>query len=381
MNLVFDLDTETFVSSSIYSPGYRQEVTDDTKRRRENFALTVRFASNGQLCDHDLGESTSLLVTVKKAGEYNSAALAKALTFTKTGSGAGSVYSSALNLFSTAIEQLFAAVDSKEPDKIDAMLELTVWNNTRKRISKALRLTIYNCVERDDDATPETSSPAPVPVTIGTVTTGAAGSDASVTNVGTSSAAILNFTIPRGADSTVAGPKGDKGDKGDQGDASTVPGPANSLSIGTVTSGSEAAATITGTAPFQTLNLVLPTGGGGGGGGGWGDFTTQSTGFTAEIGKSYFIDTSGGSYSVNLPNATGSGKSIIFSNLGAWFMHPPAFVPAANETSTDSILGNAGIYLQFNEGTTSEWFVIIDQAAGNWAILGGLPAGASLDSL
>lgn len=36
-------------------------------------------------------------------------------------------------------------------------------------------------------------------VTVGKVTTGAAGSSASVTNSGTSGAAILNFTIPRGA--------------------------------------------------------------------------------------------------------------------------------------------------------------------------------------
>lgn len=38
-------------------------------------------------------------------------------------------------------------------------------------------------------------------------------------------------------------------------------GPPNSLSIGTVTSASEASATITGTAPSQTLNLVLPISG------------------------------------------------------------------------------------------------------------------------
>ena len=37
-------------------------------------------------------------------------------------------------------------------------------------------------------------------ITIGTVTTGDAGTDASVTNVGTTSAAIFNFTIPRGED-------------------------------------------------------------------------------------------------------------------------------------------------------------------------------------
>ena len=44
-------------------------------------------------------------------------------------------------------------------------------------------------------------------IAIGTVTTGAAGSQAAVTNTGTSTDAIFNFTIP----------KGDKGDKGDTG--------------------------------------------------------------------------------------------------------------------------------------------------------------------
>ena len=48
-------------------------------------------------------------------------------------------------------------------------------------------------------------------------------------------------------------PKGEKGAKGDT-------GPANTLAIGTVTKGTEAAATITGDAPNQTLNLVLPRG-------------------------------------------------------------------------------------------------------------------------
>ena len=48
-------------------------------------------------------------------------------------------------------------------------------------------------------------------------------------------------------------PRGEKGAKGDT-------GPANKLAIGTVTKGTEAAATITGSAPNQTLNLVLPKG-------------------------------------------------------------------------------------------------------------------------
>lgn len=53
-----------------------------------------------------------------------------------------------------------------------------------------------------------------------------------------------------------AGPTGPGGATGATGPA----GPANTLSIGTVTQGGSAAATITGTAPNQTLNLTLPQG-------------------------------------------------------------------------------------------------------------------------
>jgi hypothetical protein len=54
----------------------------------------------------------------------------------------------------------------------------------------------------------------------------------------------------------IDGLPGEKGDKGDTGDI----GPANTLSIGAVTGGGSAGASITGTAPNQTLNLTLPKG-------------------------------------------------------------------------------------------------------------------------
>lgn len=54
----------------------------------------------------------------------------------------------------------------------------------------------------------------------------------------------------------VQGIQGPQGKQGIQGPA----GPANTLKIGTVTSGAVASATITGTAPNQTLNLVLKQG-------------------------------------------------------------------------------------------------------------------------
>lgn len=56
-------------------------------------------------------------------------------------------------------------------------------------------------------------------ITIGNVQTGAAGSSVSVTNSGTSSAAKLNFTIPRGdkGETGAQGPKGETGSQGPQG--------------------------------------------------------------------------------------------------------------------------------------------------------------------
>lgn len=80
-------------------------------------------------------------------------------------------------------------------------------------------------------------------LSIGTVTTGEAGSQASVVNVGTSTDAILDFVIPRG-------PQGIQG----------IQGPPSELAIGTVEKGEDASASITGSSPNQKLNLVLPKG-------------------------------------------------------------------------------------------------------------------------
>lgn len=54
-------------------------------------------------------------------------------------------------------------------------------------------------------------------VGVGTVTTGDPGTQATVTNVGTSKDAIFNFVIPQG-------PKGSKGDPGDKGDPGSLEG-------------------------------------------------------------------------------------------------------------------------------------------------------------
>lgn len=83
-------------------------------------------------------------------------------------------------------------------------------------------------------------------LTIGSVTTG---DTANAIITGTAEAPILNLTLPKGQ-------KGADGEKGDKGDTGATP----NLSIGAVTSGTEAAATITGTAEAPVLNLTLPKG-------------------------------------------------------------------------------------------------------------------------
>lgn len=60
-------------------------------------------------------------------------------------------------------------------------------------------------------------------------------------------------------DLATIGPKGDQGNQGEKGDIGDA-GPANTLAIGTVSTGLTASATIIGTSPNQTLNLVLPKG-------------------------------------------------------------------------------------------------------------------------
>jgi hypothetical protein len=89
-------------------------------------------------------------------------------------------------------------------------------------------------------------------VTVGTTTTGAAGSSASVTNSGTATAAVLNFTIPQGA-------KGDPGTPGTNGSPGTAATVAVGTTA-TGAAGSNAAVTNVGTTSAAVLNFTIPQG-------------------------------------------------------------------------------------------------------------------------
>lgn len=133
-------------------------------------------------------------------------------------------------------------------------------------------------------------------ISVGTVTTGAAGSSASVTNSGTTSAAVLNFTIPQGA-------KGDKGDKGTTGDAGT----AATIKVGTVSSGTTASVTNSGTTSAAVLNFVLPKGDKGDTGD-KGDAGTAGTAATISIGT---VTTGAAGTSASVTNSGTSTAAVL----------------------------------------------------------------------
>ena len=107
-------------------------------------------------------------------------------------------------------------------------------------------------------------------IVVGSTTTSAPGSDASVVNVGTLSNAVLDFTIPRGIQGPqgvqgvqgIQGQKGDKGDKGDTGNTGSA-GVSATITAGTTTTGapgSSASVTNVGSTTAAVFNFAIPRG-------------------------------------------------------------------------------------------------------------------------
>ena len=84
--------------------------------------------------------------------------------------------------------------------------------NVNCSINSTNNIQAITCAQNDINANSTQRGPQGIPgeaatIQLGTVTTGAAGSDVIITNSGTENAAVFNFTIPRG----------DRGEQGEQG--------------------------------------------------------------------------------------------------------------------------------------------------------------------
>lgn len=184
-----------------------------------------------------------------------------------------------------------------------------------------------------DNAGPQGMQGDAATIDVGTVTTGAPGTQVVVTNVGTTAAALLDFTIPQGATGATGatGPQGPQGDPGATGPAgaagsagaqgATGPtgaagtngadGAAATIAVGTVTTGTPLAITNSGTSSAAVFDFTIPSGGGSPQ-----TVTAKTADFAlalADAGTLITVDAAGGVVAAELPLAS----SVAFP-VGTW---------------------------------------------------------------
>lgn len=177
-------------------------------------------------------------------------------------------------------------------------------------------------------------------VTVGAVTTGAAGSSAAVSNSGTSTAATLNFTIPRG----------DTGATGSPGAAATV-------AVGTVTTGapgSSAAVVNSGTANAAVLDFTIPEGDTGATGPSGAD-GADGLGFDGiTSASSVAIGTGSKSFTVNKVGALAVGTRVRVASSSSPANYVEGPITAIASLSVTVNVDNVG-----GSGTISSWNVTV----------------------
>jgi hypothetical protein len=260
-------------------------------------------------------------------------------------------------------------------------------------------------------------------IAIGSVTTGPT---ASVSVTGTAPSQTLSFvlpfatgptggyafaatgpTAPAGANLTLAGAvwlddstgryyvryetnwveigvQGERGPTGSAGAASTVTGPtapASTLTVGSVTTGTNASVTITGTAPSQTISFVIPaiTGPAGGPTG-----PSGPSGPAGSFGESQSINAQVTGYTLVLSdagklvtfNTTGSVNVVVPSASGVAFATGTHIDIARLNTGTVAVTGATGVTVNGTPGKSlraqySAASVIL-YADNTWLVVGDL---------
>lgn len=164
-------------------------------------------------------------------------------------------------------------------------------------------------------------------VNVGTTTTGAAGSSASVTNSGTPLDAVLNFTIPRG-------------DTGATGSAATI-------AAGTTTTtapGTNASVTNSGTSNAAIFDFTIPRGAG-----------VNSGGSTGQV----------------LTKASGTDYDTTWTTITGTLNYQGTWNASTNTPTLTSSVGTNGYYYVVNVAGTTNLNGITDWQVGDWAIFNG----------
>jgi hypothetical protein len=208
-------------------------------------------------------------------------------------------------------------------------------------------------------------------IAVGTVVTGAEGSAVTITNSGNNTAAVFDFSIPRGD-------TGAQGIQGVPGQDSTVAGPAGSdgtdgvtptITVGTVTTGlagSSVIITDSGTAPNAVFNFTIPRGdvgavGADGPPGPQGNAGADSTvpGPKGDQGDVGLTGAQGAKGDQGDPGPTGAdGQSINW--LGNWS-------PTVSYAIYDAVAYNGSCYIGVNSGNLNQ--VPDTPSSGYWNLM------------
>lgn len=167
-------------------------------------------------------------------------------------------------------------------------------------------------------------------IVVGTTTTGAAGTSASVTNSGTTSAAVFNFTIPRG----------DTGATGATGTAATI-------AVGTTTTGApgtSASVTNSGSSSAAVFNFTIPRGAG-----------VVAGGTTGQV----------------LAKASSTDYDTSWINVVGGLNYQGNWNASANSPTLTSSVGTNGYYYTVSVAGSTNLNGVTDWQVGDWAIFNG----------
>jgi hypothetical protein len=207
-------------------------------------------------------------------------------------------------------------------------------NNSGTSVNAVLNFTIpRGDVGATGPQGPQGNTGTAATIAAGTTTTGSPGTSASVTNSGTSSAAVFNFTIPRG----------DVGATG----ATGATGTAATIAVGTTTTtapGTNATVTNTGTSAAAVFNFGIPKGAG---------------------------VIAGGTAGQYLSKASGTDYDTVWSTITGTLAYQGAWNAFTNSPTLTSSVGTNGYYYVVSVAGSTNLNGVTDWQIGDWAIFNG----------